>query len=132
MFKSVVEKDKYGRNQTRYYLTQGDSCVIYVKPYKNGQALPLDQIEKCVFKVSNEDYKQEFSKDLQVVDDYLKLLLTSQETNKLSVDTQGARYEENNMSFPFKTNQEAIYETHYTVNVNFFTTQCSVKTFLIT
>lgn len=87
MFKSVVEKDKYGRNQTRYYLTQGDSCVIYVKPYKNGQALPLDQIEKCVFKVSNEDYKQEFSKDLQVVDDYLKLLLTSQETNKLSVDT---------------------------------------------
>lgn len=93
MFKAVVEKDKYGRNQTRYYLTQGDSCVIYATPYKDGQSLPLDQVEKCIFKLSDSDYKQEFTKELSVFDGHFRLALTSEETKNFAVDTHIYEFE---------------------------------------
>ena len=93
MFKSVVEKDKYGRNQKRYYLTQGDSCVIYAIPYQDGQALPLDQVEKCIFKLSDSDYKQEFTKELSVFDGHFRLVLTSEETKNFAVDTHIYEFE---------------------------------------
>ena len=39
MFKAVKETDKYGKVQTHFYLTQGDTCVIRSTPYKDGQKL---------------------------------------------------------------------------------------------
>lgn len=93
MFKSVVEKDKYGRNQTHYYLTQGDSGVIYTRPYKDGALLPVEQVEKCVFKLSDSDYKQEFTKELSVFDGHFRLALTSEETKNFAVDTHIYEFE---------------------------------------
>ena len=87
MLKAVVEKDKYGRNQTRYYLTQGDSCTIYARPYKNGALLPVENVEKCIFKLSDGDYKQEFTKELVLEDDKFVLRLGTEETSLFAVDT---------------------------------------------
>lgn len=86
MFKAVVEKDKYGRNQTHYYLTQGDSGVIYARPYKDGALLPVEQVEKCVFKLSDSDYRQEFIKELVLEDDKFVLRLETEETSLFVVD----------------------------------------------
>jgi hypothetical protein len=87
MFKAVIEEDKQGRSQTHYYLTQGDSCVIYATPYKDGAKLPVDMVEKCLFKFSDSDYAEEFEKELELDGDKFVLRLTTEETAELSVDT---------------------------------------------
>ena len=86
MLKAVVKDDKYGRKQTNYILTQGDSCTIYARPYKDGALLPVDQVVKCVFKLSDSDYKQEFSKDLVLEGDKFVLRLGTEETSLFVVD----------------------------------------------
>ena len=64
MFKSTIETDKYGDNQKHYYLTQGDSFTIYATPKKDGQAISLDLISVCKFKLSDSAYVKEFEKEL--------------------------------------------------------------------
>ena len=88
MFKAVVETDKYGKNQKHYYLTQGDSATIYSKPYKNGELVDISLVDNCVFKLSDSDYKQEFSKVLELdsVNGRFVLNLTSEETTNFLVD----------------------------------------------
>lgn len=87
MFKSVIETDSYEKNQVHYYLTQGDSCTICARPYRDGQAMGANDVEKCVFKLSNEDYKEEFSKELEKVGEKFVLNLTGEDTKSLSVGT---------------------------------------------
>ena len=87
MLRAIIEKDKYGRNQTHYTLTQGDSCTIYAKPYKDGALLPVENVEKCIFKLSDGDYKQEFSKELVLEGDKFVLRLVSEETSLFVVDS---------------------------------------------
>lgn len=87
MFKGVIETDKYGRQQTRFYLTQGDSCVIYATPYgKNGEKIPLENVRECIFKIGNLDYELELKKYCVKVDDHFVLRLSSEETKNLDVD----------------------------------------------
>lgn len=86
MLRAIVEKDKYGRNQIHYILTQGDSCTIYAKPYKDGALLPVENVEKCIFKLSDGDYKQEFSKELVLEGDKFVLRLETEETSLFVVD----------------------------------------------
>lgn len=85
MFKCVIEQDKYNNNQKKYFLTQGDSCVIYATPYKNGQPLDVELVEKCKFKLSDLEYAQEFEKEMPLEGDKFVLRLTSEETKKFAV-----------------------------------------------
>lgn len=87
MFKSVKETDKYERAQTRYYLTQGDSATIRSTPYKDGEKLSVANVEKCIFKLSDSDYNEEFRKEMVLEGDKFVLRLTSDETGKFSIDT---------------------------------------------
>lgn len=87
MFKREIETDKFGNNQSHFYLTQGDSCTIYSTPYKNCEKLPVSEVEKCIFKLSNSDYVEEFRKEMQLEDDKFILRLTSEETGKFTIDT---------------------------------------------
>lgn len=93
MFKAVIEKDKYNNSQTHYYLTQGDSCTIYAIPYKDGAKMPIANIEKCIFKLSDTDYNQEFLKELVRDSERFILRLTSKETALFSVDTHYYEFE---------------------------------------
>ena len=88
MLRAVIEQDKFDRNQKHYWLTQGDSCTIYSKPYKKGQAVDVSLVESCIFKLSDSDYKQEFSKvcELDAENERFVLNLTSEETTNFSID----------------------------------------------
>lgn len=93
MFKAVLETDKYGNPQTRFYLTQGDSCVIRCKPKSDGQPLPLTDVEKCLFKLSDLDYNEEFVKELVAEDDRFVLRLSTNETKNFSIDSHIYEFE---------------------------------------
>lgn len=80
MFKYIKETDKYGKQQVKYYLTQGDSLVLYARAFKNGEPIPFSQIEKCIFKLSSISYEKEFEKELVGEGDKYVLRLSSEET----------------------------------------------------
>ena len=84
MFKREIETDKFGNNQAHFYLTQGDSCTIYSTPYKNGEKLPVSEVEKCIFKLSNSDYVEEFRKEMQLEDDNDALSSIARELKEIS------------------------------------------------
>lgn len=86
MLKAVKETDRFGKQQVHFYLTQGDTCTLYSIPYKDGERLPLEDVEKCIFKLSDLDYKQEFEKECVLVDDRFVLKLTHEETSQFSVN----------------------------------------------
>lgn len=85
MFKAVKETDKYDVSQTHFYLTQGDSATIYSTPYKDGVLLEPELVEKCVFKLSTQEYIEEFSKELVFQEGKFVLRLTSDETSKFAI-----------------------------------------------
>lgn len=89
MFKSEIENDKYGNSQTKFYLTQGDSCTIYSTPKRDGQAISLSLISEVKFKLSDSNYKQEFVKQLvaDTVNNKYILNLTSAETTLFDIAT---------------------------------------------
>lgn len=85
MFKAVKETDKFGKQQTHYYLTQGDSCTIYARPIQKGVPMPVSDVEKCIFKMSDLSYVEEFSKECFVQEDKFVLKLTHEETSKFEI-----------------------------------------------
>lgn len=86
MFRAITEIDDYGKEQRRYYLTQGDSVTFTVTPN-----IPIDQIEKLNFKISDFDFIEELVKEGQLSGGKFIVRLTSEETAKLPVDVH--RYE---------------------------------------
>lgn len=80
MFKCVIEADKFGDLQQHYYLTQGDSQDIYVKPLKKDEKIDLSLIKSCEFKLSESDFKQCFLKELTKLDDSFLLKLAPNDT----------------------------------------------------
>ena len=80
------EENRFEIEQTRMSLIQGDSVVLYVEPYDGEEAIPLDKIESCKFKLSDYDFKEEFVKELVKEDGVLVLRLTSEETKDFKVD----------------------------------------------
>ena len=94
MFKAQKEPTNNMGEQIHYYLTQGDSCTIYATPRDNkGQKLPISDFKKCVFKLSNMDYEQEFSKELTTLGEDFVLRLTAEETQNFSVTTHIYEFE---------------------------------------
>ena len=94
MFKSQKEPTNNMGEQIHYYLTQGDSCTIYATPRNNnGDPLPISDFSKCVFKLSDMDYVQEFSKDLDIIGGEFVLRLTAEETQNFSVATHIYEFE---------------------------------------
>lgn len=87
MFVAKVEKDKYGLNQTHFYLTQGDSCGIISTPRnEDGSLTPKSYISGCKFKLMDEEYNILFQKDLSEYSDGKYLLrLTEDETKGFEV-----------------------------------------------
>lgn len=85
MFKAIKETDKYGKQQTHYYLTQGDTCTIYARPIQKGELVPVENVERCVFKISDASYTQEFEKDCFLRDGKFVLKLTHEESKSLEV-----------------------------------------------
>jgi hypothetical protein len=56
MFIHKIEQDKYGKSQTHYWLTQGDSCGILSTPKdSSGNQVDLALIASCKFKLYDID-----------------------------------------------------------------------------
>lgn len=52
MFANKVEVDDFGKNQKRYFLTQGDSCsIISVPKDDEGRTVDFTLISQCKFKI---------------------------------------------------------------------------------
>lgn len=86
MFFSETTTDKYGNSQKKFYLTQGDTATFKSTPKKNGELINFDLIEKCMFKISDSDYTEIFSKEFTKDTDVFTVTLESEETATLSVD----------------------------------------------
>lgn len=87
MLDSEVKKNSRGKTQKNFFLTQGDSATIYSTPKHNGSVIDISLVSKCVFKLSLDDYKQKFAKELDLQGDKYVLTLTSEDTNGLEITT---------------------------------------------
>ena len=86
MFFSKMVKDKYGNSQKAFYLTQGDTATFKSTPTKNGELIDFTLIEKCLFKVSDSDYKEIFQKQFTEESENYSVTLTSEDTMDLPID----------------------------------------------
>lgn len=93
MFTSILEEDKYGISQKKFFLTQGDSCGIVSTPTnEDGEIVDASLIKKAVFKLMDNSYNISFEKELDFYKDGKYILhLTSEDTSKFSVGDH--RYE---------------------------------------
>lgn len=87
MFFSKQVTDKYGNKQVEFYLTQGDTAMFKSTPTKNGELIDFSSILKCVFKVSDSDYNEIFSKEFEKDTENFSVTLESNETSKFPIDT---------------------------------------------
>ena len=87
MFESEIKKDSKGKLQKNFFLTQGDTANIKSVPKQNGELIDVALVSKCVFKLSLDNYKELFCKELFLQDDKFMLRLESEETAKLAINT---------------------------------------------
>lgn len=86
MLYSTIKTNKYGDSQISFYLTQGDTADFTAIPKtKDGEMLDLSLIEKCLFKLSDENWKEIFIKPFEKSEDGFKIRLESEETAKIPV-----------------------------------------------
>lgn len=86
MLYSTIKTNKYGDSQISFYLTQGDTADFTAIPKtKDGEVLDLSLIEKCLFKLSDENWKEIFVKPFEASEDGFKIRLESEETAKIPV-----------------------------------------------
>ena len=88
MFIARRYMDTNGIQQTGFFLTQGDTAALSVKPTKDGRAFQISKISKCTFKLSNKDFVQTFTKELVVdteTSDKFNLTLSPTETAAMEV-----------------------------------------------
>lgn len=88
MFKAVREIDKYGDEQVKFILTQGDTAVLWSIPKKDGETISFDLIDKCLLKFSKRDNNKEiFSKEFENRDTYFAVRVESWESKELPLET---------------------------------------------
>lgn len=99
MLYSEVVSTKYGGKQIKFYLTQGDTANFKAVPkMSDGSLVDLTLIEKCLFKLSNDAYKEVFQKEFAKNDGgFFEIRLESEETANIPVG-------------------DYIYEVEYTFN----------------
>ena len=96
MLYSEIVNTKYGGQQLNFYLTQGDTADFTAVPkMSDGSTVDLSLISKCMFKLSDENYQEIFSKEFEKTDNGFQVRLTSEETASIPVN-------------------EYIYEVEYT------------------
>jgi len=99
MLYSKVTTDKNsGLSQIQFYLTQGDTADFTAVPkLSDGSIVDLSLISKCLFKLSDDSYKEIFSKEFIKEETGFKIRLESDETAEIPVG-------------------QYIYEIEYTFN----------------
>lgn len=86
MLYSEIINTRYGGQQLNFYLTQGDTADFTAVPkMSDGTMLDLSLISKCVFKLSDENYQEIFSKEFERLDDGFHVRLTSEETTNIPI-----------------------------------------------
>ena len=77
---------KSGIEQINFYLTQGDTANFVSTPtLSDGTSVDLSLVSKCIFKLSDENYQEIFSKEFQKQDTCLVVRLESAETAEIEV-----------------------------------------------
>ena len=88
MLYSTTTKTKYGGEQMSFYLTQGDTAEFTAVPkLSDGSLVDLSTITKCVFKVSDDAYRETFSKEFTKTETGFVVRLESEETATIPVAT---------------------------------------------
>lgn len=86
MLYSETVNTRYGGQQLNFYLTQGDTADFTAVPkMSDGSMVDLSLISKCMFKLSDENYKEVFSKEFEKTDDGFQVRLESDETTNIAV-----------------------------------------------
>lgn len=86
MLYSEQTTTKYGGKQVKFYLTQGDTAEFTAVPkMSDGSLVDLSTITKCVFKLSDDAYKEVFSKEFTATDEGFVVRLESEETATIPV-----------------------------------------------
>lgn len=86
MLYSETVNTRYGGQQLNFYLTQGDTADFTAVPkMSDGSMVDLSLISKCIFKLSDENYKEVFSKEFEKTDDGFQVRLESDETTNIAV-----------------------------------------------
>lgn len=87
MFFSKTITDKYGNSQKTFYLTQGDTATFKSIPTRNGELIDFALIDKCVFKISDGDYKEILQKEFTEEEGKFSVTLTSEDTATLPIES---------------------------------------------
>lgn len=85
MLYTETKTNKYGDTQINFYLTQGDTANFVATPMSDGALIDLSLISKCVFKLSDDSYKQVFAKDFTKTEDGFSVRLESEDTATIPV-----------------------------------------------
>lgn len=86
MLYSEQTTTKYGGKQVNFYLTQGDTADFTAVPKKSdGSLVNFSDIAKCLFKLSDDNYKQIFVKEFTQEEDGYHIRLESEETTQIPV-----------------------------------------------
>lgn len=86
MLYSETVSTRYGGQQLNFYLTQGDTADFTATPrMSDGTMLDLSLISKCMFKLSDENYQEVFSKEFERTDNGFQVRLESAETTNIPV-----------------------------------------------
>lgn len=86
MLYSEVVSTRYGGQQINFYLTQGDTADFTAVPkMSDGTTVDLSLISKCMFKLSDENYVEVFSKEFTKGEENFTVRLESEETAQIPV-----------------------------------------------
>lgn len=86
MLYSTVKQNKYGDEQIQFYLTQGDTANFKAVPkLDDGTLVDLALISKCMFKLSDDAYREVFSKQFEKNAEDFTVRLESNETAQIPV-----------------------------------------------
>ncbi len=86
LYSKIVTDKNSGLSQIQFFLTQGDTANFKAVPkMSDGSLVDLTLIEKCLFKLSDDNYKEVFVKPFEPADDGFNVRLESEETRDIPV-----------------------------------------------
>lgn len=86
MLYSQVTTNKWGAKQIKFWLTQGDTADFQAVPKtEDGEVIDFTLISQCLFKLSDDSYKEVFVKEFKKGDNTFDVRLESEETALIPV-----------------------------------------------